>query len=627
MAGQLLKSGLICLFLLTGFSVCGYAQLTELVLFSEEDLVITASKHLQKASEAPATIDVVTSADIERFGLRTLGDALRLFAGIDVADGIVGMVVSPRGLGEKMVNNTILCMVDGHPYNEIIGGHVDPAYIPLSHVERIEVIRGPGSALYGANAFCGVINIITKSAKDVDGIKLSVSRGRWDTQTQELLYGKQGEKVNGLFSFRHYKTHGIGGNTVNDNDDKDDFDFFGKLQTQNLTLSIEHYQVEFGMPGSERFSMLNDRDKFRRNFLILDYNQNLTSKLELKFLTHLFKTDEEGIFENLYTGVMEEETIDGQRIGLETQAHYQICPKNLLISGVEWKQEKSDCDKIGGEQEITDKAFYFQHELKMFDIFTFTMGGRYDIPSVYEEVFSPRFNIISKLSDTTVLKTAYGEAFRSPNFRELYNDLLYAGMIHYVGNPDLETEKIKTTEVGLLHSFSKNFQANVNLFHTNAENMIIQQVSIVPPGIYQIDYLNQNKAEIQGGEISLRYRVASTLGAFINYSYQEAKDKDTEEELAYAPKHKVNVRFNIRLSERIRLNTLTYYVGEEWASPRAAEVKVGDYAVTNAKLNINLNRNVDLSLSAYNLFDREYSEIEDYPLAGRNVMAKVEYKF
>ena len=183
----------------------------EFLLFGQEKLVVTAARHEQKIGEAVATINVITNEEIKSSGYLTISDVLRSLPGLDVRNAGTKFYLAPRGLGNVITGatNRVLCLVDGRPINTPNHGSFFPDLtLPLVNVERIEVIKGPGSAIYGANAFAGVINIITKTPEDIDGLEFSASGGEFSTQFHKLIWGKKWEKIAALFTARWYETNG-----------------------------------------------------------------------------------------------------------------------------------------------------------------------------------------------------------------------------------------------------------------------------------------------------------------------------------------------------------------------------------------------------------------------------------
>ncbi|MHB9154620.1 MAG: TonB-dependent receptor plug domain-containing protein [Endomicrobiales bacterium] len=602
----------------------------ELVL-ADIPVVYTAARVEQPITEAPSTIDVITAREIEGLGLRTLSDALRLIPGIDITDIGYAVFFAPRGWNGRQFNNTTLCLLDGHPFNEVIGGHIDPLTVPLANVERIEIIKGPGSSLYGANALAGVINVITKTPKDVSGLNITAGAGNQGIQKQNLLFGAQQGDLGGMASFWHYKTLAYGDHKINDNDDRDDVDAYAKVQYGNLALSAEHYRSILGMPGALSMSTPRDRTDFIRDYASLDYTHPVNDAFKVMLRTHFMATDQRDDAEDIdpTSGLsnMIERKFKGERVGAELQSNYRFAGNNLFIAGAEWRQEKSDSDVLGGNKLITDSALYVQDEWKPVQKLILTAGGRFDKPSVYREKFSPRVSVVYMATDKTTFKTSYGEAYRAPNFIELYSDWwLGNGWLHIQGDPALQPESITTYEIGLMHSFTRDLKTNVNLFYNDLRDRIIPdwQAAFTPGGPNGM-YINRvfftrKQAESLGGELTVKYHLPFVDTNF-GYSYENVKDLPSETELAYAPRHKFNLGFAFDLGRGVTLNTLTYFIG------KSTYYTTEENLLSNARLAWQVADSVGVSVTAFNVFNEKNGIFADVPLAGRTLLADVSYRF
>jgi iron complex outermembrane receptor protein len=170
------------------------ADLTDLDITNLMEIPITtASKYEQKPTEAPASTTVITSEDIKRYGYRTLGDALASVPGFYVSYDRNYQFLGARGVNLGDFNSRILLLVDGHRINSDLtdGAFIDTAFIlDVDLIERIEIVRGPGSVLYGDNAFFGVINVITRRANSVNGAEVSGSYGEFNTYQTRVSVGK-----------------------------------------------------------------------------------------------------------------------------------------------------------------------------------------------------------------------------------------------------------------------------------------------------------------------------------------------------------------------------------------------------------------------------------------------------
>ena len=182
----------------------------EMAWLKAETYVITASKVKETIKKAPASISVITDKQIRQMGARDLSDVLRAVPGFRVGSFYVGHGVFSARSTRKGISANILIMINSHPINDVVTGGATYVHdtLLIDNIKRIEFIRGPGSALYGSNAYNGVINVITKEAEDIDGFELTARGGSWDTQQYNLLYGKTFSDLEVAFNFNYFKTHG-----------------------------------------------------------------------------------------------------------------------------------------------------------------------------------------------------------------------------------------------------------------------------------------------------------------------------------------------------------------------------------------------------------------------------------
>ncbi len=187
----------------------------EMKWLKAETYVITASKVKENIKKAPASITVITDKQIRQMGARDLSGCAASCSGYCSLSIIIWdqYTFNVRRVLEVAASNSVLIMINSHPINDIQTGGATWVHdtLILDNIKRIEFIRGPGSALYGANAFHGVINVITKEAEDIDGFELTARGGSWDTQQYNLLYGKTFSDLEVAFNFNYFKTHGFRG--------------------------------------------------------------------------------------------------------------------------------------------------------------------------------------------------------------------------------------------------------------------------------------------------------------------------------------------------------------------------------------------------------------------------------
>jgi outer membrane receptor for ferrienterochelin and colicins len=494
--------------------------------------------------------------------------------------------------------------------------------LPIVNIERIEVIKGPASAIYGANAFSGIINIITKSAENVDGFEISAAGGEFSTQLHKLSFGKKSEKIDGLFTSRWDKTDGS--QLIADNTDFENYNVFGKVKVSKFTLSLGHSESDRGLSGSAGRPTSTYTEEINESFVDAVSNIELNSNMDL--MVKGFINDRENILD-----MGDLTTVDEAVLGGEVQHNWRINSNNLLICGVDVAESEI---ALAGDHETTNVAVYIQDECKLMEKLTFTLGVRHDKHSVYEEVTSPRAGVVYNLG-RTVIKSFYGEAFRAPTFAESYPDLWLGPVVHVMGNNELEPEKMKSYEIGIGHKFTREMEGEVNVFYNKTRNLIVlrtQRISATgfpPIPVIKYDNVNKNEAEVKGVEVCLKSKLFfDNLKGVMNYSYQKAKNEQTKEDLEYVPNHKFNIGLNFKLGQ-FMANTALRYIGER-IYPDSRTGLAGEldaYTVVDAKIIAGILKNLEVSLSAYNIFDEEYEETYDYPMPGTSWLAEVGYKF
>jgi len=362
-----------------------------------ETYVITASKVKENIKKAPASISVITDRQIRQMGARHLADVLRTVPGIQVfynSDGSSILNIR-RVFGGAPSSSKVLFMLNSYPLNSTFFGGAtwDHDTLALDNVKRIEVIRGPGSALYGANAYIAVINVITKDAEDIDGFEITARGGSWDTQQYNLVYGKTFSDLEVAFNFNYFKTHGFRGRIEEDsatqfdqltapfripfgippaslapgrmagNDEK--YDAQLTLKYKGFTFDGRYVDRERDLPVGWQNALNHKSITSNKNYYLnLCYEKNIREGLDLS--GKVYSTFEErysggqiyppgfivftpvpnpappppflpAIMPNGMIVAAEQETY---RIGVEIQSIYKINDKNSVVAGATYEEMK-----------------------------------------------------------------------------------------------------------------------------------------------------------------------------------------------------------------------------------------------------------------------------------------------
>ncbi len=636
-------------------------QARDLTQLSLEELVeieiptvVGASKHEQKANEAPSSVSVITSEDIKKYGYQTLADIMRSVRGFYVTNNRNYNFLGVRGFSRPDdYSSRILLLIDGHRFNDAIyaTASIEPILsIDVDLIDRVEVIRGPGSSLYGNNAFFGVINIVSKRAKDVQSVELAASYGSFDTKRGRLTVGKQWEsglELLGSYSAAHSDgdTHlaipDLAGNPAFNNGVMENSDWegwktaFGSLRYAGFTVtaasSWRRKGFGDGIYGTDFGAENHSTDG--RLFLDVQYERPLSAGSNIQARVFYDRYDYHANF--IIGGLLNRDTADDQWWGTEVKYATRLGQRQYLTVGAEYidhfqvDQQNFDVEPfqsfLDSKEKLTSFGLYVQDEVRLTDKLLVNLGARYDASYKGNSSTNPRIALVYNPTDSTALKLLYGTAFRAPNASELY----YApSSLGVVAPSSLEPEKIRTAEVALEHSFTKNLRGVASVYQYRVTDLITQ---VPDPG--GAVFRNVDRVDTKGLDLELEARWPWAEGR-ASYSYQDAQDQATGETLSNAPRHlgKLNVAVPF-WGERLWAGFETQYVGSRTNSSGG---KVDGYTVSNMTLfNRGWVKGLELTAGVYNLFDEEYgdpSSIRDahlvsIPQDGRTFRVKVSYRF
>ena len=629
----------------------------------EETFVVSASRVKESIKKTAASVSIIDEKMIEAMGANTLLDVLRTVPGLGVHQSqLFNQEIESRGV-KTWFSEKVLLLLDGHSLNSLRNGGATLQYdtLNLENVQRIEVIRGPASALYGENAFTALINIITKKAEDIDGTLASIKVGSYNTQTYNLLFGKKIDDISITTNLNYVTSDGykafvaqdaIGNSgytnpstektSLNLNVDSKGFYFMGqytdrkegprfgvsKVLTERTLFNYESYFLEAGYKSeiSDTFSLHNrvyydnstpenKIEVFPKGFPAPFYSDGIlaisSAKEEKKGIELLLTYQEESI--TLVSGMMYEKQSISNPFEIQNYHPITLAPFTGLT-------ELSPALRSIAEVDREVYAFYTELLYDINDDIRLTLGGRYDNFSDIGDTFNPRVGATWQANDNNNFKVMYGEAFRAPTFAELYNQNNPA----IVGNPNLNPETIKTFELSYTNSDIDNTEITVTYF----QNDITDIIQIDSTGKHQ----NSGDIETKGLEAELKYNLGRGSYILANYTHQDPQNITTASEMSGVSKHKAYAAVNYRIDKIYNFYVDANYKSEQFRSLGDTRVEVANSIISNVTL---LMKNIfvedmKLRLSVYNMFDEQtYDSASpyDYPLAERSFMAELTYKF
>ena len=612
----------------------------EEILFQDISSVYSASKYDQKITEAPARISIVTARDIQHYGYRTIGDILNSLPGFYASYDRNYNYTGVRGFSIAGDYDTkLLQLVDGHRINDNIydSMYSDRGFIlDLDLIDRVEVVRGPSSSLYGSSAFFGVVNVISKRGRDLQGFEVSGSAGSFDSYRGRLSYGRRFD--NGfelLTSGSYYDSDGddrlyypefddpATNNGIAENADDENLEnLFARLSYNDLTLEGAYIDREKGVPTAAFDTVFNDtrtRTFDKHYYLDLKYQHLMENATELtaRLFYDYFKYEGDWAYDYSEEGDFSQIEIfsdlgKGEWWGTEVILTRPLLTRHKVTVGTEYRdsldQVQQEWDSfayyLDDQREDYTLGLFLQDEFKITEKLIFDLGIRYDYFDHVGSSTNPRAALIYSPLAATNLKLLYGTAFRAPNAFELY---YHDGGLTQKQSVDLDPEEIETFEFVAEQGLGHHIRAVASIYYNEIQELIALETD---PADELLVFTNVGDAKATGGELQLEGRWDNGSAASISYSYQDAENKATGERLANSPVNMVKADALIPLlADKLMAGLEVQY---ETDRKTLSGGETDDIFLTNLTLlSRDLVAGMTLSASIYNLFDRDYA----YPVS------------
>ena len=526
------------------------ALIPELELIKEEETVSIAARHEQPISQAPSDVYVITDEDIRHSGATDIPTALRRIPGIEVMQMGGGDVnVSMRG-DNQLFSNKLLVMVDGRSIYVDALGFMFWKLLPvtLPEIKKIEVLKGPASALYGFNAFDGIINIITKSPDEMKGTTVQFGGGEFGTISSAAIHAN---KI-GDFGYRL----SVGHDQNQQWRDRDALAFRSNkfnLQTEYALSSLSKLTLSGGLIDTNRYDGPN-RDL-----------ANIAAAPELGYAdvayerTNFFVrgfwniiSDTTRLFPNPLLGTLVTQTDrDGNTNGkirtntynIEAQHTLDVGSSHLITYGINYRHNTVSNQFITEFSREDRLGLYLQEEWKATPSLSLVVGARYDLDTFVNPTISPRVAVLYKAAQDHVFRLSGSVAYRPPTIIETKAD--FRGVISLPppspspppavlqGSDNLKAEQIVSYEAGYQGWFlNHRLRARASLFF----NHLSELVAPTPSSL-----INSGKADIYGGDAGVEFFATPWLSGFANYSYQEIGQSFAGAANRGAPRFKYNM--------------------------------------------------------------------------------------
>jgi len=648
----------------------GLAELVEL----EVSLATGTSKPLNLA---PSVATVITADDIEAMGAATLDEVLETVPGLHVQPS-VGNIFSPiwtiRGIYSQ-ANPQVLLMIDGLPLKLNSNG-IRPYRLrmPVSMISRVEIIRGPGSAMLGADAFAGAINIITKESDEINGTNMGMRGGSFGAYD---LWAEHGSAYNGwavALGAEYAKGAGDNKRII----DKDalgsgppslapgPLDTHYETLTSSLTVRKEKFALKLhntwmmdngigpgisntlngGKSKTNNYFLLGSLSYQEKN-LLQDFDLTATANGTFVWLENTFY-----FFPDNYLRMIGQPGVTELNGGLELAAdyhHFKDHKFRLLLGMTNYYSDPFQhknygpgiAVQYGPLMDITDTPYVYmkKQNRRLFyasiqDEWTFarnwelTAGVRYDNYSDFGSEVSPRAAIVWNTTPEVVIKMLYGRAFRSPTFGEMYTQ----NNPSILGNVNLDAETIDTYELALDYRPTRAVRLGLSLFEYRIKGLI-DYVSDPAPATTKTAR-NARDQKGRGFEIESEWVATEKLRLRANFSYQRSTDSSTGAVVPDVPAMKFYANAHWKFMPEWSLDGQYFRIMDRHRATGDMRPKIKDYDSANLTLRKkNILKHWDFTVAARNLFDKDAREPSlpsipyDYPLEHRSFWAELRYNF
>jgi outer membrane cobalamin receptor len=606
-----------------------WAAQQEESIFMMEEIVVIASKYPELVLDSIASVEVISREEIETSQSNNLAGIIANIGGLEIVDyGAPGDIksISIRGSSPEQV----LILIDGQVANDPQIGKIDLGLIPADIIEKIEIYRGPASALYGSNALGGVINIITRQGEEDRLVTSGIDIGSYKTQKYAVSYQSKDEDISTYLTSQYYQTNGD-----RENSQLNKIFFMGKLSNEldeqtDLNLSLRFHNYNRGLPGSTDYPSPEAIQEDRN----IDLNLNWQKREEDRdlnavawFSSHRIFFDNPGMFG--HTGPSIHKTYSTGFSFDSTHYNFSFNDKDDSDSGhtLTWGGEvinnTIDSTDIGNHQAINSAVFIQDswqaaedNDLKL------TAGLRYDYNQLFGGQFNPRMGVNYRLEDEVSFHASVSRAYRAPTFDDLYwPEDAYTG-----GNPDLVPETAWAYEAGIRYlNQAGDMHAELNLFRKNSGQLINWAPD--DAGIWRPS--NIGSARVDGVEVLLKKKLDEHILGNVSYTYLDARDIDTDTQLK--PKHKIGVGLNY--SDKVGDNDDNLTIGLDGYIVTGRPDDLEPYTFFNANLSQDLtideedDQKITIQFSIKNLLNQQPELVSGYPVQGRTFLVGISTEF
>lgn len=611
--------------------------------FALEDMVVTASRVPTQKVDTPADISVITKEEIADQNYASASDALRAIPGVNVLGS--GAKGSSMGQDKILLNGDerVLVLIDGRRMNLGSSGNSSADWLPpVNAIERIEVLKGGGSALYGTDAVGGVINVILKKGSDIGNhVTVRAAGGSWNAE--QYAISASGSNDNGLGLIvsatkerrGEYKFKNINGKSqLLKNSGYDDTGVIVKLdqkvgEDNRIGVNFEHINADGGSPFGYYGFGTTDSHKRISNNVALRYDWNESS--DEKGYVQVYKNYQHANFRSPVAS--RQSNFTDSTMGIEAQQNFKFSDTDELTVGLEYYKTTVDNAALyTGERDINNKAIFAENRWEFAPTWQLNAGLRYDHHSKYGSEVTPKVALNKKFDENSNVYLSWGRVFNAPTTDDLFwyqVDSSEWGTFYTYGDPNLKPEKGYVWTFGGNTKLNEKTSLSASVFYSKITDAIDWDYTSVPNYTLAV---NVNKEKRRGLELSLNHDFDDNLSAYASYTYVQVK-----QDKGYGFAKDLTTKPNIY---RAGLK----YKNADWLFTLNANAVTGQseksfvdssYFTLDLGAQYKINDNAKLFINGYNLTNARYAEFgglygtgeAKYPMAGRSFIIGAEYTF
>jgi outer membrane receptor for ferrienterochelin and colicins len=584
----------------------------ERTLIEMSSIVITGTRTERYLKDVPVTTQVLKGLKLRESGPMDVSHILGELTGVSVVENQFGTGIELSGFGA----DHILVMVDGMELLGRTNGQLDISQIATDQIERIEVVKGASSALYGSEAMGGIINIITRKPQKDFNISASGDVGKYGRYNGNITL------TGGLENWRskfYVNTRRYGGNNLNNNSLWENGSEYNKY---NTGLRLENPNIFRGILRLDSKAFF-EKQKLNTENIFEDITDNLrlTNRLEyegnrknIQYKTGL----EYSYFNHLYEQFVissnykkaSDTTIESF---FKSDMTFQIEQSNHLLNGgagYEYETIASDRIKPNNQNSVLLYGFA-QDEWQLNQKLTFLAGFRMDDHSIYGSYFSPKISLMYKPEPISRIRFSYGRGFKAPTFKEMFLDYKVIQVGYYIiGNPELEPEISNSVIFDIERWHTNLYHGRINVFYNEIRNLIdYTSLGNNEQGIHTWQTANIYRAITKGFDIDFTYFFTPKIEFAIGYSYLDTWDVDNESPINLKAKHKGNSKLRLQLPWSVNFNVRAQYVGERYygeeglVESETVNSWIDEYFLLHSNLSIPLMKKFEIHIGVNNMTD------------------------